>query len=166
MKEYLLSVVGITLLSALLIHILPQGKMNKTLKGWVRAVCLLVVISPVLALFESAANKGGWKNFFDSFFSQTVIQTNNKYIDYCREKSVADAQERLQKQIEQKFAVQVTVFLDCELINADSPNEDIKGEWLVIKKATIEAKSEISHALKEEIIEHILTEYGIETEWK
>lgn len=166
MKEYLLSVVGITLLSALLIHILPQGKMNKAVKGWVRAVCLLVVISPVLAVFESASKKGGWKNFFDDFFSQTVIQTDDKYIDYCREKSVADAEKRLQTKINEKFGIQTVVFLDCESVSADTQNEESKGEWLVIKKATLEVNIEISNTLKEEIADYLQTEYNVETEWK
>lgn len=163
LKEYLLAVIGITLLSAFLLNVLPQGKTNKTVKGVVRAACLLVVITPILALFQGFIKKEDSGNFFEDFFSKSVIQTDSNYIDYCREKTVEDAEKSLERQIEKKFSVFLSVELKCRVEQASFSSA--KGEWLVVEKAILTPKSSVEQALKEEIAAYILTEYAAKTEW-
>lgn len=155
--------IGITLLSAFLLNVLPQGKTNKTVKGAIRAACLLVVITPILSLFQAFIKKGNSGDFFEDFFSKSVIQTDSNYIDYCREKTVENAENSLKRQLEKKFSVFLSVELKCRVEQASYSSA--KGEWLVVEKAILTAKSTVEQPLKEEITAYILKEYAAETEW-
>ncbi len=53
MKGYILAIAGVVLLSAVVTVIAPGGKMGKFLKGAMKLVILVVMISPVISFVKS-----------------------------------------------------------------------------------------------------------------
>lgn len=52
MKEYILSIAGVVLLSAVVAVIAPNGKMGKFVKGTVKLIGLIILITPFVSLFR------------------------------------------------------------------------------------------------------------------
>lgn len=52
MKTYLLSAAGVIFISVIVSLIVPEGKLHKTITFVMRLICILVLISPALALFK------------------------------------------------------------------------------------------------------------------
>ncbi|MGN1234535.1 MAG: hypothetical protein ACI4U2_00960 [Christensenellaceae bacterium] len=73
MKEYLLSIAGVTVLSAVFTMILPSGKLHSFLAGILRLCCLFVLLSPVFSFVSSLPDAP----------SSTVIALDEGYLAYC-----------------------------------------------------------------------------------
>ena len=54
MSAYLLSIIGIVLLTAILSAVLPDGKTVKFIKGIAKLCCLAVILPPVHRIFNAA----------------------------------------------------------------------------------------------------------------
>lgn len=100
MKEYILSIAGAVMLSAVVSMILPEGKMGKFVKGGLKLVVLVVLVSPFVSFFS-----GGSFDFSDG----GKLKTDGGYL----EKSVslmADADERdVYNLIKENFGVESVV---------------------------------------------------------
>ena len=109
MSEYLLSIVGAILLSAVLTSILPEGKTLGMVKSVAKLVCVLVILSPF----------GKWlKNpiqITENYFSQSVIKIDESFIEYCRENAIAQAEEQIEEEILQNFLLQSDVEFICKI---------------------------------------------------
>ena len=144
MSGYLLSVVGIVLVSAILSNVLPQGKTYKTLKTVIRMACLLVVVSPVLTVFQNGESGTGSNGVFQSFFKEKVIETDQTYIDYCREKTVSTAEEKLSAELEKKFSYQIFVTIRYKMEETNLDDLKKQGEWLIVENASLFCENELS----------------------
>jgi hypothetical protein len=115
MSAYVLSVIGVILISAVLTAILPSGKTNTVVKGVTRLACVLAIIMPVLIFFQSGEWKIG-KTFFQEDFAQTVIQTDGSFIQYYSEMRVRDAEKKLEEELLKEFSVKsdATLFWEIE----------------------------------------------------
>ena len=113
MNGYLLSVIGTILITTVLVAILPEGKTSKVVQGISKCICLLAIVSPIPNLLKSVKSDG---KDFDSqiIFSQTVIETDEDFINYYSELRIRAAQEDLEREIEQKFSVQSEITLAWE----------------------------------------------------
>lgn len=108
MSAYLLSVVGVVLVSAVLAAVLPEGKTSALVKGVTKLCCLSVILTPVLLFFQ----KGGKNDEnFSLFSSEKVIERDTAFINYCSEKRAENAETLLEQDIRKQFglAVQTTV---------------------------------------------------------
>lgn len=107
MSAYLLSIVGIVLVSGLLSAILPEGKTASMIKGTAKLACLIVILSPILQFFTSLKNGEDFSNFSE----QTVIQTDKSFIDYCSKERIESVEESLAKELKDEFGRDVAVTL-------------------------------------------------------
>lgn len=99
MKEYILSVAGIVLLSAALTVILPGGKMGKFIKGAMRLFTLVVLVSPFV---------GDWgKNTF--VYTEKNVELDNDYLSYCAETLAEEDEKTIEHEISEKFSVSAKV---------------------------------------------------------
>lgn len=114
MNGYLLSIVGVVLLSAFLTAILPEGKTSGLIKSVMRVACILAIVSPVLSFFQSGALSVGKIKNFDTIFSQSVIETGSAFINYHSEMRVAEAENALEKEIYDKYLLTANVRLEWE----------------------------------------------------
>lgn len=155
MSAYLLSIVGIVFIGGILSAIMPDGKTAAVVKGTAKLCCLLVILSPVLKFFETL-KKGG---DFSNFSSQTVIQTDASFIDYCSKARIERAETLLKERLEREFSVEISVTLVWKYEKTEEPK---KGEEIKIERAELRASGgEISLPNREKIEEYLADEYGI-----
>ncbi|MBQ7913560.1 MAG: hypothetical protein IJ308_07475 [Clostridia bacterium] len=164
MSAYVLSVIGIILISAVLTAILPSGKTNNVVKGVTRLACVLAIVMPVLIFFQS----GEWKieeTFFQEDFSQTVIQTDETFIQYYSEMRVRGAEIKLEEELLKEFSVkaEVTFFWETEKSEYASyyVDEKIKITRIHVvneKKQTEEVEREMWVYLTENYCSEVLIE--------
>lgn len=115
MKEYLLSVVGIVLISSILLAVIPEGKTTGVIKGTAKMACLLVIVSPVIRYF-CEREKIEKKVAIDGiFFQETVIDEDVDFIQYNYEIRVRLIEQALKKELQEVYAIDTEVMLEWEL---------------------------------------------------
>lgn len=114
MNGYLLSIVGVVLLSAFLTAILPEGKTSGLIKSVMRMACILAIVSPILSFFQSGALSVGKMKNFDAFFSQSGIEAEETFIHYYSEMRVKETEKAFEKEIYDKYFLTATVRLEWE----------------------------------------------------
>ena len=147
MNEYLLSVIGTVILSAILTAILPEGKTLGLMKAITRLVCILAIVSPVLNFFRLGNLSFIGEKNSDNIFSQSVIETQGAFIEYYSEMRIRETQSAIESELSEKYAVDTKVTLCYEL---QSERVDGKYESDKIKITEIRIK------LKEESNEEVL----------
>jgi hypothetical protein len=149
MAEYLLSITGVVLISSILTNIMPTGKTSALIRGIVRLCLYLLILSPVYE-FVQKRFLGENDKIFQNYFSETVIETDTEYIEYCSEKSIEYVEEMLEKQVLQEHGevVEIELVLDRET----KRKQDVKILFLkLFCGATNEVKAEeIRNDLSEE----------------
>ena len=122
MSEYLLSLIGVVLLSAILTAILPNGKTAGLIKSVTRMVCVLAIISPILTFFQSGSlSVGGTKNS-NLNFPQSVIEKETAFIHYYSEMRIAETEKALKRELFDKFAADTDVQFIWETVAEDVGN--------------------------------------------
>lgn len=82
---YLLSIVGVTLLSVILDLVLPSGQVNKYIKGVMALVVVFVIVSPLPKLINGQIDiKSLWTNSQSTDYSDVI----NKQTIRTQEKSL------------------------------------------------------------------------------
>lgn len=102
MSAYLLSVVGVVLISAVFATVLPEGKTATLVKGVTKLCCLSVILTPILLFFQK---DGKNDEKVSLFLSETVIERDEIFINYCSEKRIANAETLLEKAIFEEYGV-------------------------------------------------------------
>ena len=145
---YLLCIIGTVLLSSILTAIVPEGKTSAVIKGIAKLVCLLVIVSPIPRFLQK-------ENFFDeadeTFFSQTVIQTDEDFIKYYSEMRIKNAESALEQELEKNFSVVVKLSLEWEY--GEDTNE------IKITKIHVEKESEIDEEGEKVMWEYLTKNY-------
>ncbi len=150
MNEYLLSVIGAVLLSALLTAILPEGKTAPVIKAVSRMVCVLAIIAPVLTFFQKQAKQQSVENL-PTFFKQSVIDGQETFIKYYSEMRVRDAEISLEEEIRAKYGIPVEITLLWENDGKYNDFDEIKIIRICVelmKKAEEEVVSEMMEYLR------------------
>lgn len=172
MNKYLLSIIGIVLLSSIISIIMPNGKTVKLIKGMTKLCCLAVILVPVLSFFSGI---GQGKINFSVFSSQSVIETDVAFIDYCSNRRIESAESELEKKLQEVFSEEVQVSLIWEY-RGDCDEEEAEG-WtdrylsvyrdmeIRITKVLLKTEKHIGEEVKNNMAEHIVKEYGCEVEF-
>lgn len=106
MKAYILSIAGVVLLSAVITVISPGGKMGKFLRGAVKLLILVVMLSPFVS----------WLGGNHYTFSSGNVLTDETYLERCAE-ILAEGDERgIGDYLAEEFSVaaEVTVSRNAE----------------------------------------------------
>jgi len=152
MNTYVLSVIGVVLVSAVLTAILPEGKTNGIIKSITKVACVLTIVAPIIEYF------GGNKNVnSEEIFAETVINSDLNFIDYCSKISVENAKGEIEKSIREEFGREITVELLWEYDNGQtqlfgSAYEDRK---IKIYRAILKTKEELNVEAQRSIVEWI-----------
>lgn len=157
MREYLLSIVGIVFISGILNAILPEGKTSGMVKSTAKLCCLLVILTPV-AEFVS---KGGEKDkIFSDFLDESVIQTDQAFINYSSGKRIDEAETLLKEEIESEYHVSIQVELLWEY-----QQENAKGytaNAIKIKAIVLTFLTQTSEEIRLKIAEKLQEKYQVE----
>ena len=111
MNEYLLSVIGTVLLSALVNAVLPEGKTSPIIKAVSRLICLIAIIAPVLRFFQKQEFYG---ENLTTFFEENVIDEQDGFITYYSELRIREAETALSEELSAKFSIIADVTLHWE----------------------------------------------------
>ncbi|MBE5752677.1 MAG: hypothetical protein E7343_01245 [Clostridiales bacterium] len=154
MTNYLLSVVGIVLISTVLTNILPLGKTTSLIKNILRLCAYLAVLSPIFEFANNGLNNGG--NFFENYFSETVINTDESYIEYCSSKSINETERLIENRLKEEYSIDSTVTLVVEKVNESA---DLKIEKIIVEI------NDISSEKQEEIKMDFKKEFSVDIEF-
>lgn len=158
MNGYLLSVIGTILLAAILTAIVPEGKTANTVKGVTKLVCLLVIISPILTFLQKEGDKKTVPTK-QTFFSESVIETDKSFIQYYSEMRIEQSERDLATELETKFHLPCSVEIEWEYADKNSEIEEINGLALEILQIKIEVQSEYKEEDKSRMWEYVTKNY-------
>ena len=156
MNGYLLSVSGTVLLSALLTAITPEGKSTGVIKGVCKLVCVLAIVAPVLKFFQGGETKAD-KKFIETFFMQSVIDTDEDVIKYYSELKIQEAEEQLEEEIEELFDLTSEVNFHWQIEESDRIK--ITCIYVIIQE---EYEEEVSNKMCEYLTKNYCSEVLIE----
>lgn len=149
MKEYILSIAGIVLLSAVITVILPSGKMGKFIKGAMKLFTLVVLVSPFVKHFEKGT----------IVMPEESIKLNMEYLSHCAS-TLAEADERsIAEELSQTYSVTAEVKVERKA-EAQFPLEKI---FVKIIDFGINGQDEHIHIMSL-IQENVTNRYGCQTE--
>ena len=146
-SSYILSVVGVVFLGVLVDVIMPDGEMNKYVKGVFSLVALVVIISPVQKLFNSDFSVE------NIFYDTTSIQIYNDFIEATLKQMKMQYENILIAKLKDKGFENVDVEILAEMSNYEI---SIKKVILDISKMVINSNAE--HINKYEDIKAIVLE--------
>ncbi|MDE6059394.1 MAG: stage III sporulation protein AF [Clostridia bacterium] len=95
MKEYVLAIAGVVLLSAVVSIIAPSGKMGKFIKGAMRLAILVVLISPFAK----------WIGGGELSFSTAKIGEDGAYLSFCAERLSEEDEKEIESFLKDEFDV-------------------------------------------------------------
>lgn len=152
MTEYLLTVIGVILISSVLNAIVADGKTAGIIKNVTKLACVLVIVAPALTWVKGFSKKDEKASLIN--FSQTVIQTDENFIQYYSELRIEYAKDSLEQELKTRFQINTDVDIDWSF----TVNKEIKIEkiFVGVESADLEFAEKIS--------KYIETEYACEVE--
>ena len=111
LSSYILSVVGIVFLGVLVDLIMPDGEMNKFVKGAFALIAVFVIISPVQKLFKSNFDIG------EVFYNEQAIQTDADFLEATTKQMKAELEMMLKVKLKDAGFDNVNVEISCEMSN-------------------------------------------------
>ena len=138
MKEWLLSVTAVVLLSVLLELLLTEGKIKKYVSGVIRLVVIVVVFVPVIKFVKSDFD---WTDVFpQTEVSQTVVDENTlAFIDGMK-------REEAEKEVENKLSSVGIKDADVNIYTYDD------GEKITISYISVDLYAAVITGYEENII--------------
>ena len=147
MNEYLLSVIGTVILSAILTAVLPEGKTLGLIKTITRLACILAIVSPVLRFFSSGDLSFGEKENSETIFSQSVIEGEEAFIEYYSEMRIRETERALEAELSEKYDLATKVSLICE-----KQTETVAGKYPSDKIKIKELRVKLKESSNEEVL--------------
>lgn len=146
--SYILSIVGVVFLGVLVDVILPEGEMNKFIKGAFSLVALFVIVSPVQKLFN--------KNFDISnvFYDTAAVQTDKDFLEATTKQMKLHLETALEVKLKDNGFDAVEVEILCDMSNNVL---EIKKVKIDISKMVI--NTNIPHINKYTEIKSVVTNF-------
>ena len=165
LSKYLLSLIGIVLLSAILTAISPEGKTSGLIKSVMRMVCTLAIISPIVTFFYSGLKSASGVKKSETISSQSVIDDDATFIHYYSEMRVTETEKSLQEEIFERFSVDCEVELlwrfESEKVGKKTDIELIKITQICVKMIE-KQEEEVVRKMWEYLTENYCSEVLIE----
>lgn len=117
MKAYVLSVAGAVILCAVLSIVLPSGKMGKFIRGALKLVVLVVLVSP----FVSFLKEGKFSFEEDGF----VLESDTDYLENCESLYSAQKEAELNAYLSETYAVVAKTQVTCNVSAGYRPEKII-----------------------------------------
>lgn len=133
--SYVLSIVGIVLLGVLIDVIMPDGEMNKYIKGVFSLLALFIIISPVQKLFNNNFD------FNNIFYDNKAVETDSDFLDATKKQIKNQLERSLMARYKNAGFDNIKVEIKCDMSN----------NVLDIKKVMID----ISNLVMSEDLSHI-----------
>ena len=158
MREYLLSLIGVVLLSAILTGILPDGKASALIKSVMRMVCILSIISPILTFFSSGIGGFNTEKNVATIFTETGIQPDTDFIHYYSEMRVSETEKALEEELLEQFHVDANVCLLWEYATEEVA-KNVSIETIKITQIRVEMIGKQEEDVIKRMWEYLTTSY-------
>lgn len=162
MKEYVISVIGIVIISAILSAVVPEGKTSSMIKGIAKTVCVAVIVAPIIQFFQAGESPSFLYKNSQEIFLQSGIETDVAFIQYYSEMCVKETQEKLQEELYEKYGLQTKVVLDWEW--REKPENKGSTDEIYIMKIWVYGMESQENYLKEEVAEYLSKSYCSEVQ--
>ena len=162
MKEYVISVIGIVIISAILAAIIPDGKTSSMIKGITKTACVAVIIAPIVQFFQAGKTPQFLYGNSQDNFSQSGIETDVAFIQYYSEKRVEETQNKLQEELWEKYGLQTRVVLEWEW-REKAENKGSATE-IYIMKIRIYGMENQEDLIRNEVMEYLSNSYCSEVQ--
>src|SRR5574344_47598 len=145
---YILSIVGIVFLGVLIDLIMPDGEMNKYIKGIFSLIALFVIISPVQKVFDKNFNIG------DAFYDSTAVSIDSDFITATNKQVKNQLELTLKSKLTDAGFDNVSVEILCNL-----SNNQITIEKVIINISKMVINTNMAHINKYTEIKNVVTAY-------
>lgn len=160
MKEYLLMIAGVIVLSTFLTALIPSGKMESIIKSVTKLACLLVIVSPILRFFQTGKLYADSENNSNIIFTQNVIESEASFIQYYCEMRALATQDALEKELQEQFGITSKTCVHWEL-DGDANDYDFSKNIRILR-ITVQLSKSIDEEIAFKIKNHIQTKYDCE----
>lgn len=158
MNAYVLSVIGTVVLSTILTFIIPEGKTASLIKGIAKTACVAVIVAPIVQFFYTGDIPSFFYQNVQEIFSQSGIETDSEFIQYYSEIRLKEAQEKLQTELLEKYALETKVTLEWIWKEKDGKDE------IYIVKIKVSDMEMQSDEKKNEVREYLSQNYCSEVQ--
>jgi hypothetical protein len=155
LREYVLSIVGTVLLSAVITAILPDGKTAVTIKSVAKTLCVLIIVSPILTYFQRNAGVEATLGNPQINFLETDIQSDQAFIQYFSNQRVLQTQALLETELKERYGLSLTVVCVWEW----RKRENVGYEEVYISQIRVQGAKEERKELQQEILEYLTKNY-------
>lgn len=131
LSAWIMSIAGVICLSVLVELVLPNGQMNKYIKGIFSFIIILVIVSPIPKLLH--------KDFdFSSMFGTSEIKVQEDYLYQLNLDKVTAMQSAINQQIEEQGYLNVDARIDSDIF---ASTIEIKAVYVDISRLVISENS-------------------------
>lgn len=148
MTAYILSVVGIVFLGVLVDVIMPEGSMNKYIKGMFGIVALFVIVNPIAGLVNSDVK------LEDVFYNSSATVVDKDFIEATNKQIKKQIEATIQVKLSNAGFDNVVVEIDC---NLSAEQFEIKKVFVDVSKMVI--NQNMVHINKYTEIKKVVTEF-------
>lgn len=106
-SSWVLSIVGVILISVIVEIVLPHGSVGKFIKSILSIFIIFVMISPVVTFKNT--------NFFEKIFNQSAIEIDVEYIKKVNKQKVAEYEKNILESFDKSGYHNVVIKIDAEI---------------------------------------------------
>jgi len=145
MKDWIISIFAIVLITSIICIILPQGKMGKYIKNIFSLLTMFVIIKPIIYLKDKDLN-------YEQIIGTDEIVFQEQFLSFVFNKQVEEYEKNCCKIIENIGVKNAVVSIDFDI----NKNQDIEIGFVQINLQSSVIISNMAHInIKEEIINDV-----------
>lgn len=110
LSNWILSIAGIICVSVIVELILPDGQMNRYIKGIFSFIIILVVIMPIPKLLNRDLD-------FSNIFDNSGYEIDSDYLYQVNLDKMNSMKNQIEKQIEKRGYLNVVVSINCDIFD-------------------------------------------------
>lgn len=157
MNTYLLRVLGAMILSALLTAILPSGKTSPLIVAVTRLLCVLAIVAPVFSFLKKGMIVFEENNYED-FFSDSVIERQESFIEYYSYLRIQETEEALERELYERYAIDSEVVLSYTY-ERESMSDNYQEDDIKITKIIVSLEEETNKEVIQSMWEYLTKQY-------
>ena len=146
--SFVLSIVGVVFLGVLIDVIMPDGEMNKYIKGVFSLLALFVILSPVQKLFNNNFNLD------DIFYNNNAVETDSDFLEATNKQIKVQLEKTLLAKLKSAGFDEIKVEIICEM-----SDNVFKIKKVIIDISNLVMSKDLSHINKYKEIKKITTDF-------
>ena len=130
-SSWVLSIIGVVLISVIVEMILPKGSVSKFIKSVLAIFIVFVIVSPIATIKDS--------NYFDKIINLNAIEIDVNYVKTINEQKVTEYQKNITTILNESGFLNISVNIDAEI------DKEIKINKVYVNICNLVLNGNISH---------------------